>query len=91
MAISVIDVEAMNMRVLIAKKLHFAVIVRARIWLPLRNQPYASSRLPTIFPSPKHVNFISIKINLQHQQPQTLMQQQQRHHAPSRVLLARQT
>ena len=52
------------------------------------NQPYASSRLPTIFPSPKHVNFISVKTNLQHQQPQTLMQQQ-RHHTPSQVLLAR--
>ena len=31
MAISVIDVEAMNMRALIAKKLHFSVTVRARI------------------------------------------------------------
>ena len=62
----------------IAKKLYFAVTVRARIWLTPRNvpygsgnQPYASSRLPTIFPSPKHVNFISVKTNIQHQQPQT--------------------
>ena len=46
MAISVIDVEAMNMRVLIAKKLHFAVTVRARIWLPLRNVPYGSGKQP---------------------------------------------
>ena len=70
------------------KSSHMASSKECPIWI--QESVYSSSRLPTIVPSSKHVHFISVKTSLQHKQPQTLMQQQHKHHAPSRVLLARQ-
>jgi hypothetical protein len=97
MAISVIAVEAMNMKALTAKKLIFVQIARARIWLPPRNVPYgfgnlpyASSKLKTIFLSPRHVSFSFHKTNLQ-LQLLTHMQQLQRQHAQWQMLLVKQT
>jgi hypothetical protein len=63
MAIFAIVVEATNMKVSIARRLHTAITARATIWLPPRNAQYgfvklksAKSKLYKTFLSPKLEN-----------------------------------